>query len=147
MNTKRRTTINSNSRAHEEAVLRGDYIDIIRIPNARQHGIESSADLIGLEWHHAAGRAIAIFCKNDAEIERAKAIQEKAKADIKDALFTSKKAAWRWLEEHGLDTDAGFGGIEYKDGQYGRFRCSFGQPDGVVFYPCARSRDTAERLL
>lgn len=145
----KRTTINRHSKACEAAFRRyeqGEFIDVVAIPNARQHGLEGES--LGLmEWHHGAGRKIYVFCKTADEVSRAKALQEAAKERKQKALFTSKAGAWRWLEENGLTQDAGYGGIEYRVGKYGKFRCSYGESDGVIYYPCAESARAANILL
>ncbi len=98
----------------------------------------------GCEWHHAAGNRIAFFPKTEKEASAVDDLAEKIKAVKKDPnLPKSKAAVWRGL----LDKDAGFGGVDFKEGKYGRFVCSFGEPDGRAYFPSEAFADAAKRLL
>lgn len=121
--------------------------------------LRSDADAHGVEWHHAAGHSkgrerISFFPKNEEEraavdrlaeaVKRNKeALSAKKKADKEKGLPTSKAAVWRGLSE----TDCGCGSVDYKDGKYGKFVPSFGEPDGKLYFPSADFADRARRIL
>ena len=113
-------------------------------------GLRTEAEAHGVEWHHCAGHCagreiIAFFPKNDDEEEAidrlaallaTKNLEDAAKkAELKkEGLPTSKAALWRILEKEGKQ-DVGFGGTPYKNGKFGPFVPSFGDPDGFYFFP------------
>lgn len=99
----------------------------------------------GVEWHHASANRIAFFANSDEDFDKIrafeKAVEEKLAAQAD--LPKSKAAVWRGL----VDNDRGFGGVDYKDGKYGRFVCTFGTPDGRQYFPSADFAEKAKRLL
>ena len=99
----------------------------------------------GCEWHHASGNRIAFFAETDEELAALKAFKEKIAAFKAAAvdLPKSKAAVWRGL----VPEDQGFGGVDFKNGKYGRFVCSFGKPDGRLYFPSEEFATSARRLL
>ena len=96
------------------------------------------------EWHHASGNRLAFFPDTDDDHKRLVAAVKKLAAQKKgDDLPRSKAAVWRGL----LTEDAGFGGVDYKEGKYGKFRCDYGEPDGRLYYPSAAFAERAKRLF
>lgn len=99
----------------------------------------------GCEWHHASGNRIAFFAETDEELLKLKAFKAKITAFKAAAvdLPKSKAAVWRGM----VEDDRGFGGVDYKDGKYGRFVCSYGAPDGRLYFPSKAFATVARRLL
>jgi len=107
-----------------------------------------------LEWHHLAGHSsgrprIGVYGDPDCAETRSKIqsiieaeAEEKARVKAEKAaekaagLPTSKAGAWRWLADksnHVSESDAVYR-LEVKDGKYGWFVPTFGEPDEVWFY-------------
>lgn len=99
----------------------------------------------GCEWHHASANRIAFFPANEKESEKLRAFREKIQAFKASAsdLPKSKAAVWRGM----VEVNRGFGGVDYKEGKYGRFVCTFGNPDGRVYFPTEEFAAVARRLL
>lgn len=95
------------------------------------------------EWHHASANRLAFFPKNEVQEARLDDLLAKIATLKASDLPKSKAAVWRGL----IDNDAGFGGVEYKEGKYGKFVCSYGEPDGVLYYPSAEFAAAARKLL
>ena len=124
--------------------------------------LRSVAKAHDVEWHHAAGHSsgrerISFYPKNQEEREaiirlgelvdeRKKEQAEERKALKAKKLPTSKAALWRHLEAKGLK-DCGFGSIDYKIGKYGKFVCSYGEPDGRLFYDSKEIANIAAKKL
>jgi hypothetical protein len=124
--------------------------------------LRTKANAHGIEWHHAAGHSsgrerISFYPKNDQErtaINRLSDLVKERKAELKEQnkalkaakLPTSKAALWRHLEANGK-TDKGFGSVDYKIGKYGKFVCSYGEPDGTLFYDSEKIAQIGQRLL
>ena len=125
-------------------------------------GLRTKAKAHGIEWHHASGHSsgrerISFYPKNAEEIAAVNRLidlvdarklelkEEKSKLKEK-GLPTSKAALWRHLEANGK-TDKGFGSVEYKIGKYGKFVCSFGEPDGTLFYDNEEIAQIGRKLL
>ena len=122
----------------------------------------TQANAHGVEWHHAAGHSsgrerISFFPKNQTEreaiirlgelVDQAKVAEKKEKSKLKKkGLPTSKAALWRHLEANGKE-NKGFGSVEYKIGKYGKFVCSYGEPDGVLFYDNEEIAQIGRKLL
>lgn len=99
------------------------------------------------EWHHASANRIAFFPQTEKQKEKIlKVIEEikEYKNQIKGKdLPKSKAEVWRKLS----NIDCGFGSVEYKNGKFGKFVCSFGNPDGVLYFPSEEFAEVAKKLL
>lgn len=124
--------------------------------------LRTAANAHGIEWHHAAGHSsgrerISFYPKNAEEttaINRLIVAVKQHKADLAaknkalkaQNLPTSKAALWRHLEENGKQ-DMNFGSVAYKNGKFGKFKCAYGEPDGVYYYDSAAIAEIASKKL
>ena len=89
---------------------------------------ESQAWDTVIEWHHGGSGIIAFFPKNKEEKAKIKDLQK----SIKNQAIKSKAAFWRVVaKDENRGKDYGYGTIDAKQGKYGWFACSYGEPDAV----------------
>ena len=152
MGIMKRNSLNHQRAAEPYMTLCGDSVLELR----------TAANAHGVEWHHAAGHSsgrerISFYPKNAEEmaavnrladvLKTHKANQAAENKALKaQNLPTSKAALWRHLEANGKQ-DKGFGSIAYKNGKYGKFVCSYGEPDGVYYYDSAAIAEIAGKKL
>jgi hypothetical protein len=73
--------------------------------------------------------------------------QRKERKKLKaKGLPTSKAALWRYLEKHGNE-DKGYGSVDYKEGKYGKFVPSYGEPDGTLYFDSQEVAEIASKKL
>ena len=91
-----------------------------------------------VEWHHSTAGSVDFFCKTEEEINKI----QKLKASLKNNSITSKAKFWAAVAtDNNRGIDHGYGTVKAKNGKFGWFVPSFGEPDAIFGLPNQDCKD------